>query len=83
MERHEKLSRDFCDMGILFNGFAVQLTQILHEAQERKEEIDEFDMLALETIHDQTAEVAKQLNMLKYALDGKVWFKEILAPKQS
>lgn len=83
MERHEKLSRDFSDMGILFNAFAKQLNGIVIEAKEREEELDEFDLLALEVIHEQTAAVAKQINMLKYALDGKQWFKELSLPKQS
>ncbi|NUN68858.1 MAG: hypothetical protein HUU02_04010 [Bacteroidetes bacterium] len=82
MERHEKLAREFSDMGILFNSFAKELDAMVTDAKAREDELDEFDMLALTLIHEQTASIAKQINMLKYALDGKVWFKELNVPKQ-
>ena len=82
MERHEKLAREFSDMGILFNSFAKELDALVADAKEREEELDQFDMLALEICHEQTAEIAKKINLLKYAMDGKTWFKELNVPKQ-
>ncbi|KAB2967544.1 hypothetical protein [Zoogloea sp.] len=75
MTPQDKFERDFHDMCTLWNDFALQYDRLVQQYQTQP--LSDSDRVALVTTGRHMSNIADNINMLKYALDGRSWFRTI------